>query len=105
MPLSKVLLVIMSLTACFTSALRSMNAGTLPGPTPNAGLPALYAARTIAEPPVATITEILLFFISSSVACMEVLLRQLTSPAGPPAFSAASCSSCAAAQLHLIALG
>ena len=33
----------------------SIYAGTLPAPTPNAGLPHEYAARTIALPPVAKI--------------------------------------------------
>ena len=40
-PLSKVLPVRMSRTALGTSAVRSMYVGTLPGPTPNAGFPAL----------------------------------------------------------------
>ena len=39
MPLSKVLEWMMELTASSTSALSSMTAGVLPGPTPTAGLP------------------------------------------------------------------
>jgi hypothetical protein len=38
-PLSKVLPVRMFCTAMGTSAVRSMKTGTLPGPTPKAGLP------------------------------------------------------------------
>jgi hypothetical protein len=57
MPLSKVLDTTMSWTARTTSAVPSMYAGTLPGPTPRAGLPAEYAAWTIALPPVARMTD------------------------------------------------
>ena len=39
MPLSKVLEWMMELTASRMSALSSMTAGTLPAPTPSAGLP------------------------------------------------------------------
>ena len=39
MPLSKVLLWMMELTAIMGSALSSIMAGTLPAPTPRAGVP------------------------------------------------------------------
>src|SRR5207249_2963059 len=51
-PWSNVLPAMTSCTAFLTFAERSMYAGALPGPTPYAGLPALYAARTRPMPPV-----------------------------------------------------
>ena len=55
MPLSNVLDKIKSFTACWMFADFSMKHGTLPGPTPSAGLPVLYADLTMPEPPVAKI--------------------------------------------------
>ena len=55
---SKALLFTIASAAASTSALRSTYTGTLPGPTPSAGLPALWAARTIGVPPVARISEV-----------------------------------------------
>ena len=54
-PLSKDFEITISLTACSTSASLAIKAGTLPAPTPKAGFPQLYAALTIALPPVAKI--------------------------------------------------
>ena len=53
MPLSNVLEWMMELTAICTSAVSSMMTGVLPAPTPSAGLPEEYAARTMPGPPVA----------------------------------------------------
>ena len=49
------------------SADKSTYTGALPGPTPIAGLEEEYADRTIAEPPVANVTDVLEDFISSSI--------------------------------------
>ena len=74
-PLSKHLPVRMSRAAFDTSADASTNAGTLPGPTPNAGLPELYAARTSPMPPVARITAVRLLFMPASVPSIVAGLR------------------------------
>ncbi len=55
---SKALLLTIAAAAAGMSALRSTYAGTLPGPTPRAGLPVLCAARTIGVPPVARIIDV-----------------------------------------------
>src|SRR6185369_5003133 len=89
-PLSKHLPVRMSCTALGTSAERSMNAGTLPGPTPNAGLPEEYAARTRPMPPVARMTAVLLCFIKASVPSMVAVVMQPAASAGMPALIPAS---------------
>ena len=88
-PLSKVLLSIILLTAFLISALLSINAGPFPGPTPIAGVPELYAAFTIASPPVARINEVFLCFISSCVACNVGVFITPISPFGAPFLSAA----------------
>src|SRR5712671_7972179 len=89
-PLSKHLLVRMSCTALATSAERSINTGTLPGPTPNAGLPDEYAARTRPMPPVARITAVSLCFIRASVPSIVAVVMQPIAAAGNPAFTPAS---------------
>src|SRR5579859_5152251 len=67
-----------------------MYVGTLPGPTPSAGFPELYAARTRPVPPVARIMEVNRCRINSSVACVVGALRHPIEPSGAPAFRAAS---------------
>src|SRR6266478_1744016 len=89
-PLSKHLLVRMSCTAFGTSADRSMKTGTLPGPTPNAGLPEEYAARTRPIPPVARITAVALCFIKASVPSMVAVVIQPIASAGSPSLTPAS---------------
>src|SRR5215472_11788468 len=54
-PLSLVLLIRVFLAASSTSAVSSITIVGLPAPTPYAGLPELYAALTIASPPVAMV--------------------------------------------------
>src|SRR5215211_5887805 len=67
-PLSNVFPVRMFCTATGTSALLSTKTGTLPGPTPNAGLPEEYAARTSPMPPVARMTAGRQSFFNSRLA-------------------------------------
>jgi len=62
----------------------------LPGPTPYAGLPELYAARTRPMPPVARMTATSRCFISSCVPSSVTVVIQPTEPAGAPARDAAS---------------
>src|SRR6187399_1131097 len=104
-PLSKVLPVRMSRTAFGTSAVRSMYVGTFPGPTPNAGLPALYAALTIAEPPVARMRAVRGCFIRVSVPSRVDDVRQEITPRGAPARSAASASRRLVSRMHFAAEG
>src|SRR5687768_7096879 len=80
----------MSCTAFGTSADLSINTGTLPGPTPNAGLPDEYAARTRPIPPVARITAVRLCFIKPSVPSMVAVVMQPMASAGKPSFTPAS---------------
>ena len=89
-PLSKHLPVKMSCTAFGTSAVRSIKTGTLPGPTPNAGLPDEYAARTSPIPPVARITAVCLCFISASVPSIVAVDMQPIASAGKPSLAPAS---------------
>ena len=72
------------------SAVFSINAGPFPGPTPIAGVPELYAALTIASPPVAKINDVNLCFINSFVACNVGVLITPINPFGAPFLSAAS---------------
>src|SRR5660398_232000 len=60
-----------SLTARLSFAVFSMYAGTLPAPTPSAGLPHEYAARTIALPPVARMRATPGWFMSAEVAASD----------------------------------
>ena len=80
----------MSATAFGISAVRSMNAGTLPEPTPNAGFPELYAARTIGFEPVASMTAVSLCLMSSFVPSIVGVESAAMRCFGAPAFSAAS---------------
>ena len=75
-PLSKVLLLMILVTALSISAVRSMKAGVLPAPTPSAGVPELYAALTMPGPPVARMRSQI--FISSLVPSMVGMVMQLT---------------------------
>ena len=85
------------------SAVSSMMAGLLPGPTPRAGLPEEYAALTMPGPPVARM-------MSAERMSSEVMSRDGTStqsmmPLGAPAASAASRTMRAASAVHLPARG
>ena len=94
-----------SATAFFMFAVRSMNAGTFPEPTPSAGLPELYAARTIGLLPVARITAVSLCFINSFVPSIEGVDMHAINPCGAPARSAASATIRAASKVHFAARG
>src|SRR5512139_812759 len=87
------------------SAERSTYAGTLPGPTPYAGLPTEWAARTMSEPPVARITATYLCFINSCVPGRETFVMQEISPFGIPARSPASAMMRMVSAQHLAAKG
>src|SRR5258706_1014777 len=89
-PLSKVFPVKMSCTALGTSAVLSMKTGTFPGPTPNAGFPDEYAARTSPMPPVARMTAVCLCFIQASVPSIVAVVLQASASAGKPSLIAAS---------------
>ena len=67
-----------------------MKTGTFPGPTPNAGLPDEYAARTRPIPPVARITAVILCFIKASVPSIVAVVMQPIASAGKPSFTPAS---------------
>ena len=104
-PLSKVLESKIRLTASGISAVRSIKAGPFPGPTPMAGFPEEYAARTMASPPVASITPMERFFSSSFVASMVVRRIQPTVPSGAPASLAARLMISTVSRMHFFALG
>ena len=91
------------LTASSTSALESMTAGVLPAPTPMAGLPEEYAARTMPGPPVARMmsASCMARLVSSSVGAST----QSMMPCGAPAATAASSTSLAAAMVAPLARG
>jgi len=59
-----------------------MNAGTFPGPTPYAGLPELYAARTSPVPPVARITPTSCWRMSSRAALDRGVLHTVDQALG-----------------------
>src|SRR5947207_5766173 len=67
-----------------------MKTGTFPGPTPNAGLPDEYAARTRLIPPVARITAVILCFIKAYVPSIVAVVMQAIASAGRPSFTPAS---------------
>ena len=69
--LSNALLSTMRRAAALMSALASTKTGTLPGPTPSAGLPDEYAARTTPVPPVATMTSVRSSAINASTSGMD----------------------------------
>jgi hypothetical protein len=77
----------------------------LPGPTPNAGFPALYAARTRPVPPVARINDVSECFINSCVPSIVGTFKHEITPRGAPARSAASASSRAVSVMQRTADG
>ena len=104
-PLSKVSESKICLTASGMSAVFSMKQGPLPGPTPRAGLPEEYAARTMASPPVARIMPVSGCFIRVSVDCFEGVSTTWMRWSGAPALRAASCSTLTVARMQFIAPG
>ena len=88
MPLSNVLEWMMELTASLMSAELSMMTGVLPAPTPRAGLPEEYAARTMPGPPVARMQSE--SFMTVCVRASDGTSIQLMMPSGAPAATAAS---------------
>ncbi len=103
--LSNALLATMRRAAASTSALASTSTGTLPGPTPSAGLPDRYAALTIAVPPVATITSVTGSDISVSTSATVGSRTTWITPSGAPAPAAASASRSAASMQQPLAIG
>src|SRR4051812_30523280 len=95
----------MSLTARGSFALASIQAGTLPAPTPSAGLPAEYAARTMLLPPVARIVAMPLWCMRAVVASTQGRSIHWMQFSGAPAAIAASRTMRAAAALHRCAAG
>ena len=93
----------MELTAILMSAVSSITAGTLPGPTPTAGLPEEYAALTIPGPPVARIKSAsrITRLVKSGLGS---LIQQITFR-GAPACTAASRITRAAAIVLSLARG
>ena len=87
------------------SAVASTRTGTLPGPTPIAGLPEEYAARTTATPPVARMTSVRASVISASMSGTDGSSTHCTTPSGAPAATAASASTRAASEQHSLAAG
>src|SRR4030095_13667353 len=104
-PLSKHFPVRMSWTALGTSAVRSTQTGTLPGPTPKAGFPEEYAARTSPIPPVARITAVCLCFMSDSVPSIVAVVMHPIASAGSPSFTPASRITFAVSLMHFAADG
>src|SRR5665647_3853840 len=94
-----------SLTARLSFAVFSMYAGTLPAPTPSAGLPHEYAARTIALPPVARMRATPGWFMSAEVAASDGSSTHWMQFSGAPAATAASRTTRAAATDDCCALG
>ena len=90
-------------TARIISAESSITAGTLPAPTPSAGLPLLYAALTIPGPPVAKIisADCIKRFVKSNdgTSIQEII------SSGAPASTAASNTTFAASIVLFLALG
>src|SRR5690348_8301974 len=105
MPLSKDFDNTMSLTARGSLALASIQAGTLPAPTPRAGLPAEYAARTMLFPPVARIVATPGWCMSAVVASTDGWSIHWMQFSGAPAATAASRTTRAASALHRCAAG
>src|SRR5690554_2870562 len=104
-PLSNALDITISLMACLRSAVFSMYAGTLPAPTPSAGLPQEYAALTIALPPVARIVATPGWFINLFVLSKLGCSIHEIQCAGAPEFMAASLIIRAASKLDFCAFG
>ena len=85
------------------SAVSSMMAGVLPGPTPTAGLPLEYAAFTMPMPPVARMRSdsfISVLVISSVGVSIHAMISS-----GAPALTAASRTIFAASTVDFFALG
>ena len=82
-----------------------MKAGPFPGPTPIAGLPELYAALTIASPPVARIIEVSLDLISSLVPSNVGISITPINPSGAPAATAAFCINLTVSITQFFAFG
>ena len=77
----------------------------MPAPTPSAGLPQLYAAFTMALPPVARMSATPGWFMSSFVASSEGTSTHWMQFSGAPAAMAASRTTRAAATEDCWALG
>ena len=103
MPLSKVLECRIDDAASLMSALESMIAGVLPAPTPNAGLPEEYAARTMPGPPVARIMSDSRMIMPESGTEGSSIQPMMSS--GAPAATAASSTIFAAAIVDCLARG
>src|SRR4051812_19511460 len=95
----------MARTACGTSALSWMYAGTLPAPTPIAGLPDEYAASTSWGPPVARITLVQRWRMSAFVDSIVTFSSQPMQPSGAPAARAASYMIRQLSAMHFTARG
>src|SRR5579859_4185710 len=104
-PLSKVLEMMMSTTAVLRSADFSRYTGVLPGPTPRAGLPELYAAFTTPGPPVASIRPTALWRIRNALSASVGASTQVKTPSGAPCFTAVSYMIRRASEQHRQALG
>src|SRR6478735_7461984 len=105
MPLSNDFDMTTSLIARPRSAVLSTYAGTLPAPTPRAGLPAEYAARTMPLPPVARMSETPGWCMSVFVASIEGCSTHWMQSSGAPAATAASRTMRAASTEERCALG
>ena len=103
--LSNALLSTIRCAAAARSAVASTRTGTLPGPTPRAGLPERCAARTTAEPPVATMTPVTGSAIRASISGTVTSSTTLIAPSGAPARVATPASSRAASPQHSRAIG
>src|SRR5690625_6779715 len=95
----------MSAAALSMSLDRSTYTGTLPEPTPYAGLPLEYASRTIAEPPVARMTSVSGCSSSALVPSSVTSVMQAKRSRGAPAPYAASATTFSASAVHLTARG
>src|SRR5690625_6803518 len=91
----------MSAAALSMSLDRSTYTGTLPEPTPYAGLPLEYASRTIAEPPVARMTSVSGCSSSALVPSSVTSVMQAKRSRGAPAPYAASATTFSASAVHL----
>ena len=103
--LSKLLLSTIRRAASGRSASSATKTGTLPGPTPIAGVPELYAARTTAVPPVATIRLVRSSVISAWISGTDGSSTTWITPSGAPAATAAAASVRAASAEHSRASG
>lgn len=83
----------------------STYAGALPGPTPSAGLPEVYAALTMPGPPVARIVATPSWRMRAPVASMDGCSIHWIQFSGAPAAMAASRTILAAATEHFCANG